>query len=150
MGVVAVVGDVGFTFVALVADYVDDFLFAGARQFGDGTVDGAFLHLADPFHWEIGLVGGRGGRFLVAVDELATEPAEHVIGNRGGIADIRVPGETAWLEALVGELLHQGGKRHAILQGNGSERADGVHETANRAAFLGHRDKELTGLAVLE
>ena len=89
-------------------------------------------------------------RFLVALDELAAQPAEDVIGDAGGVADVGVLGETARLEALVSEFLDQTFERHAVLQGDGGQRADRVHQAADGAAFLGHVNEELAGLAIFE
>ena len=41
-------------------------------------------------------------------------------------------------------------ERHAVLQRHAGERADGVHESAERAAFFLHLDEEFAGLAILE
>ena len=49
----------------------------------------------------------------------------------------------------MGELLHQRLDRHAVLQRERDERADGVHETADGAAFLRHGDEEFAGLLVV-
>ena len=50
----------------------------------------------------------------------------------------------------MGEFFHERFKRHAVLQGHAGQRANTVHETANGRSFLGHRDEQFAGLAVLE
>ena len=89
------------------------------------------------------------GRFLVTFDELAREPAEHVIGDARRMANVRIFCEPARFEPLIREFFHQTLERHAVLKRNRSERADGVHQTADSAAFLRHRDEKLARLAIL-
>ena len=117
---------------------IDHFLVAGAREIRDRSIDRLLLHLGNLLHRQLRLAAIRRRRFLVAFDELAAEPAEHVIGDAGGVADVGVLGETARLEALVGEFLHQAFERHAVLQRHRGQRADCVHQAADRAAFFRH------------
>src|SRR6476659_9164414 len=65
------------------------------------------------------------------------------------MANVRIFCEPARFEPLIREFLHQTLERHAVLKCNRSERADGVHQTADSAALLRHRDEELARLAVL-
>ena len=92
--------------------------------------------------------GGVG--LAVAGHKLHRQPAEHVIGDRGGVADVRVLGEAGRLEALVGEFPDERLERHAVLQRQAGQRADAVHQTADGGTFLGHRDEQFARLAVLE
>ena len=64
------------------------------------------------------------------------------------MADIGVLCKTAGLKSLVGKLLHQAFQGHAVLESNGSERADCVHQSADGAAFFGHGDEKLARLTI--
>ena len=127
-----------------------NFFLGRAREFGDRAIDRLFIHVRDFLHRQLRLAAMRRGRFLVAFDELAAEPAENVIRNAGRAADVGILGETARLETLVGEFLHQAFERHAVLQSNRGERADRIHQAADGAAFLRHRDEEFARHAVFE
>ena len=78
---------------AVIGDDVDDFLLRRSRQIGDRAVDRLLFHLRNFLHRQVGLAAIRRGRFLVALDELAAEPAEDVVGDGGGVADVGVLGE---------------------------------------------------------
>ncbi len=120
------------------------------NELGNRAVDGLFLHGLDFGHGEFGLSLVRGGHFAVAGDEGASHPTEDVVGQRESVANIRVLGESARLESLVGEFLDQAFQWHTVLQGHRREGSHGVHQAADGATFLGHLDKEFTGLAVIE
>ena len=64
------------------------------------------------------------------------------------MADIRIFCEPARLESLIREFLHQTLERHAVLQGNRGERAHGIHQPADGAAFLRHGDEKFTRLTI--
>ena len=63
-------------------------------------------------------------------------------------------GYIPWAPLATGELARQGGpldqvaKRHAVLERHRHRRREGVHEARNGAAFLGHLQEDLAGLAV--
>src|SRR5438128_460944 len=64
------------------------------------------------------------------------------------MADIRIFCEPARLESLIREFLHQTLEWHAVLQGNRGERAHGIHQPADGAAFLRHGDEKFTRLTI--
>src|SRR6202000_2759245 len=76
--------------VPVVGDDVDDLLFRREGEICHRAVDRLPVDLGRLFHRQLLLLFVRAGRFFVALDELAAEPAEDVIRNRGGLADIRV------------------------------------------------------------
>ena len=49
----------------------------------------------------------------------------------------------------VRKLLHERLHRYAILQRHRDRRAEGIHQPADGAAFLGHRDEHFAGRAVI-
>jgi hypothetical protein len=61
---------------------------------------------------------GRDG-LAVALDELAAQPAEDLVGDAEGRAHVGIPGEAAGLEALSGERVHQFLERHPVLERDG-------------------------------
>src|SRR5437660_11321875 len=54
---------------------------------------------------------------LFRLDEAEVEPAEDVVGDRFGKANLAVAAPAARFEAGVGELLAEHFQRHAVLQG---------------------------------
>ncbi|TXT19206.1 MAG: hypothetical protein FD138_4369 [Planctomycetota bacterium] len=64
--------------------------------------------------------------------------------------DVLILGPAARLESAVGELLDEDLDRDTVLQAHRSERADDVHQAADRAPFFGHRDEEFARSVVLE
>src|SRR6202044_41640 len=85
---------------------------------------------------------------LVAGEEADLDPAEDVIHDRLGVADLLVAGPAGGLEAGVGELLAEDAQRHAMLKRERDRRRKGVHQARDSGAFLRHADEDLTGLAV--
>ena len=85
---------------------------------------------------------------LVAGEEADLDPAEDVIHDGLGVADLGVAGPAGGFEAGVGELLAEHTQRHAVLEGEGDRGREGVHEAGDGGAFLGHADEDLAGLAV--
>ncbi len=120
----------------MTGDDVDDFLVAGTRQIGYRPIQRFLFDLGNFFERQIRLAAIRRSRFLVAFDELTREPAEHVIGDAGCVADIWIFCKPAWLESLIREFFHEALERHTVLERNRSERADSVHKPADGAAFL--------------
>src|SRR5580698_4011734 len=105
---------------------------------GDGSFDGD------------GLLWGEAGEevVLVARQEADLHPAEEVVHDGLGVADLLVAGPAGGLEAGVGELLAEHTQRYAVLEGKRDSRGEGVHESGDGGAFLGHADEDLAGGAV--
>src|SRR6266699_3691368 len=82
-------------------DHVDQFFLAGARQIRHRTIKRFLFHLRYFFQRQLRLSPAGRGRFLVTFDELATEPAKHVIGYAGGGADVRILGKSARFKTLI-------------------------------------------------
>src|SRR5438067_11166590 len=85
---------------------------------------------------------------LFGLDEAEVQPAEDVVGDRLGEADLAVAAPAARLEAGVRELLAEHSQWHAVLQRQGDGSGKGVHESGDRGAFLGHFDEDLARLPV--
>ncbi len=76
------------------------------------------------------------------------QPAEDVIHEALGVADLLVAGPAGGLEAGVGEFLAEDLERHAVLQGERDGGGEGVHQAGDGGAFLGHLDEDFARLAV--
>ncbi len=76
------------------------------------------------------------------------QPAEDVIHDRLGEADIRIAAPAAGLEARVRELLAEQLQRNSVLQRDRNRESEAVHQPADRRTFLGHGDEQLAGRAV--
>ena len=63
------------------------------------------------------------------IQELRSEPAEDVIHHRLGDRDLFIVGEAGGLEAHMTEFVDQRFERHAILQSQGRQRRERVHQT---------------------
>ena len=133
----------------MICDHVDHFLFTGARQIRYRPVQSFLFDLGNFLERQIRLSSVWRSRLLVAFNELARQPAKHVIGNTGSVTNIGIFCKPAWFESLIGELFDETFQRHAVLQGDRGKRADGIHQSANRAAFFRHGDEELARLTVL-
>ena len=81
-------------------------------------------------------------------EEAHLDPAEDVIHDGLGEADLRVAGPAGGLEAGVGELLAQHAQRHAMLQRDADGGGEAVHQAGDGGALLGHADKDLSGVSV--
>ena len=95
--------------------------------------------------------GGAAGHVeegeLVSGEEAELEPAEDVVHDALGVADLFVAGPAGGLEAGVGEFLAEDAERDAVLEGEGDGGGEGVHEAGDGGAFLGHADEDFAGLA---
>src|SRR5213083_2623148 len=69
----------------MVCDHVDQFFFAGALQIRHRPVQSFFLDLNNFLERQVRLRPVRRGRFPVAFDELARQPAKYVVSNAGGM-----------------------------------------------------------------
>ena len=85
---------------------------------------------------------------LGALEEAELDPAEHVVHEGLGVADLLVAGPAGGLETGVGELFAQHLERHAVLQRERDGGGEGIHQAADGAAFFGHADEDFAGLAV--
>src|SRR6266566_2217287 len=107
-----------------------------------GCVDGAF--------YGDGLLGGEAAEEveLVAGEKADLNPAEDVVHDRLGVADLLVAGPAGGLEAGMGELLAEDAQGDAVLESERNGRSEGVHQSGDGGALLGHADEDLAGLAV--
>ena len=81
-----------------------------------------------------------------AGEEADLDPAEDVIHDGLGVADLLVAGPAGGLEpGVVGELLAEDAEGNAVLEGEGDGGGEGIHEARDRGAFLGHADKDFAG-----
>ena len=90
-----------------------------------------------------GRVAGWGGQAseeveLGAGEETDLHPAEDVIHDGFGVADLLVAGPAGGLEAGVGELRGEDLQRDAVLEGERDGGGEGIHEAGDGGAFLGH------------
>ena len=85
---------------------------------------------------------------LLAGQEAQLEPAEDVVHDRLGEADVGGFAPAAGLEAGVGEFFAQQFQRHAVLQRDGDGAGEAVHEAGDGGAFFRHGDEDFAGLAV--
>src|SRR6202042_2452049 len=85
---------------------------------------------------------------LLSGQEPDLEPAEDVVHDRLGIADVGIAGPAAGLEAGVRELLAKRLERNAILQRQRRSEREAVHEAADRGTFFRHLDEKLAGFSV--
>src|SRR5579863_1610640 len=85
---------------------------------------------------------------LLAGGEAQIEPAEDVVHDRLGEADVGIAAPAAGLEAGVGKLLAQQFQRHAVLQSNGDGAGEAVHEAADRRSLFGHSDEDFAHAVV--
>jgi hypothetical protein len=89
-----------------------------------------------------------GSPALLAGEEAELDPAEDVIHDGFGVADVLVAGPAGGLEAGVRELLAQDFERDAVLEGERGGGGEAVHEAGDGGAFFGHADEDFAGLAV--
>ena len=87
--------------------------------------------------------------FPVPGDELRAHPAEEIVHEALRHRDVGVLRVAPRLKPGVRELLHIHFKRYAVLQAHRHGSAEGIHQAADRAAFLGHRDEQLAWAAVV-
>ena len=84
----------------------------------------------------------------MAGEEAELHPAEEVIHDGFGVADLFVAGPAGGLEAGVGELFGEDLEGDAVLQGERDGGGEGVHEAGDGGALLGHADKDFAGAVV--
>ena len=87
-------------------------------------------------------------RQLLARKEAQIDPAENVIHQALGVADLLVARPARRLEARVRELFAQHLQRHAVLQGKRDRSGEGIHQARDRRSLLGHADEDLARLVV--
>ena len=96
---------------------------------------------------------GRGGEAgeeveLGALEEAELDPAEEVIHDGLGVADLLVAGPAGGFEAGVGELFAEELERDSVLEGEGDGGGEGIHEAGDGGAFFGHADEDFAGALV--
>lgn len=122
---------------------------------GDGLEEGEVLRgRGRDVAGEGGGLGGvaedhAGGSLRFRGEELDGQPLEDVVHDRLGHRDLGVLREAAGLEPRVGELVHQELQGDTVLEGERGHGGEGVHQTGDGGAFLGHGDEDLAGAAVL-
>ena len=100
---------------------------------------------------EAGSCGACGARpansvNCVAGEEAQIEPAEDVVHQALGVADLLVARPARGLKAGVRKLLAQHAQRHAVLQGQRNRGGKGIHQAGDGRSFLGHLDEDFAGL----
>ncbi len=85
-------------------------------------------------------------RQLNAGEKAQIEPAEDVIHEALGVADLLVAGPAGWLETGVGKLLAENLQGYAVLQGNRDGGGEGVHQPGDGGTLLGHLDEDFARL----
>jgi hypothetical protein len=83
----------------------------------------------------------------VSGEEAELEPAEDVVHDAFRVADVLVAGPAGGFEAGVGEFFDEHFEGDAVLEGEGDGGGEGVHESGDGGAFLGHADEDFAGLA---
>ena len=111
----------------MIGDHVDQLFFTRPRQVGHWTIDRLSFHFGNFFQRQFRLAAIWRSGFLVSFDELAGEPAKHVIGNAGCVTNVWILGESARFKALISEFFHQTLQRYTVLERDRCERADRVH-----------------------
>ena len=84
----------------------------------------------------------------MAGEEAELHPAEDVVHDGFGIADLLVAGPARGLETGVRELLAEQLQWLAMLQAHGDRRGEGIHEAGDGGALLGHADEDFARAAV--
>src|SRR6266496_648852 len=87
-------------------------------------------------------------QLLLSGEEAQLEPAEDVVHDRLGKADLGILAPAAGLEAGVRELFAQQLERHAVLQRHRDRQRKTVHQAADRRTFFRHLDEQFARLAV--
>src|ERR1035437_6332373 len=82
-------------------------------------------------------------RLLLSGEEAQLQPAEDVIHDGLGVANVLVTAPAAGLEAGVRKLFAHQLERHAVLQGQRRGAGEAIHQAADGRAFLGHGDEDL-------
>ena len=124
----ALLGWGGGVVVVAVSKFRSRFLRSGGKCAASGRNDGvvggreagndAARWAGDGAFYGDGLLGGEAAEEveLVAGEEADLDPAEDVVHDRLGVADLLVAGPAGGLEAGVGELLAEDAERHAVLE----------------------------------
>ena len=85
---------------------------------------------------------------LLAGQEAQLEPAEDVVGDRLGVAEVGIAAPAAGFEAGVGKLFAEQAQRNAVLQCDRGGQREAVHQAADRRSFFRHGDEQFAGLSV--
>ncbi len=70
-------------------------------------------------------------RSLLSGEETEFEPAEDVIHDRLGEADVGIVAPAAWFEAGVRELIAEQAERDSVLESDGAGAGEAVHEAGD-------------------
>src|SRR3982074_1074546 len=87
-------------------------------------------------------------QLLLSAEEAELEPAEDVVHDRLGKANVSITRPPAGLEASMRKLLAEKFERHAMLQRDRNRQRKTVHQPRDGGAFFGHLDEDFAGLAV--
>lgn len=96
------------------------------------------------------VLSGRGHLIFIAGDKLHPKLAGDVVDDGLREWDVGVLGHAFRFEADVAEFLNQGFEGDAVLEAEGDEGTNGVHQAVDGGAGLGHLDKDFAGLAIFE
>src|SRR5204863_4374119 len=88
-------------------------------------------------------------QLLLAGEEAELQPAEDVIHDGFGKADVGIVGPATGLEARVRKLFAQHLEWYAMLQRQGDGAGKTVHQPGDGRAFLRHGDEDFARAAVL-
>ena len=80
--------------------------------------------------------------------EAQLQPAEDVIHDGLGIANLLAASPAGGLKASVGEFFAQNLERNAVLKRERDRSGKRIHEPGNGGTFLGHLDEDFTRLPV--
>src|SRR5713101_4454287 len=87
-------------------------------------------------------------QLLLSAEEAELEPAEDVVHDRLGEADVGIVRPAARLKARVRKFLAEQFERDTVLERNRDRQREAVHQTRDGRAFLRHLDEEFTRAAL--
>src|SRR5579871_6305051 len=123
-----------------------------ASDFGLGTGNLGCAYISDRFGLRPESSGTRSEtleqHLLLTGQEAQLEPAEDVVHDALGVADVRIAAPAAGFEASVRELFAERLQRNAVLQSQRDSEREAVHQSGDRGSFLRHLHEEFAGFAV--
>src|SRR5436190_12525093 len=87
-------------------------------------------------------------QLLLSAEEAELEPAEDVVHDRLGKADISIARPPTGLEPSMSKLLTEKFERHAMLQRDRDRQRKTVHQPRDSRTFLSHLDKNFPRLPI--